>query len=58
MLRGALGEKWTCGCCAREEALVSEKGEIEWYAQEYTQENTPPKPLAGKTREADFHEFL
>ena len=45
-------------CCRREGTLLKEKGEGEWSAQDIHKENIFPKPLAGKTRRADFREFL
>lgn len=45
-------------CCRGEGALVAEKGEKEWSTQDMHKENTSPKPLAGRKKGADFHEFL
>lgn len=40
------------------ESHVMEKGEKERGAYRTHKDNISPKPLAGKTRGADFHEFL
>lgn len=45
-------------CCRGEGALVAEKGERERSTEGYAKENTSPKPLSRKMREADFYEFL
>lgn len=48
-----------CGCYREERVMVTRKGERDRGAYKgMKKENISPKPLAGKMKWTDFHEFL
>ena len=58
MWRNGLGEKWITDAAGGREPSLWRK--VRWTGANSgkQKENTSPKPLAGKMREAEFHEFL
>ena len=52
-----VGEELDCRCYRGAGAPVTEKGKRGEFRNTH-KENTAPKPLPGKMRGADFHEFL